>query len=214
MDLVPATGMHRRRRHRTTGRGDGMRKRSRIDRTLRLLILLNIVVVALLAGTMVLDWMKVIPARGTAEESRRRRPSATPETMQMGLAHIPTSNSCLLCHEKGGAADLKPIPAIGHQLEGWTACLTCHTDETLGRKAPGHAGIAESECLNCHKVARGRSGDHAGPRGPRRALPRLPRHRRAPAVEHGRAQPGRVLAVPQAEPGAAARQAAPGSRRT
>ena len=31
----------------------------------------------------------------------------------MGLAHIPTSNSCLLCHEKGGAADLKPDP--GHR---------------------------------------------------------------------------------------------------
>ena len=84
----------------------------------------------------------------------------------MGLAHIPTSNSCLLCHEKGGAADLKPVPAIGHQLEGWTACVTCHTDDSLGRQAPGHAGIAETECLNCHKVAAGRSRHHAGPRGP------------------------------------------------
>jgi len=130
-----------------------MRSRSRLDRTLRLLILANIVVVALLAGTMVLDWMKVIPARGTAEPTTAPDVSPTPETMQMGLAHIPTSNSCLLGHEKGGAKDLKPIPAIGHQLEGWTACLTCHTDETLGRKAPGHAGIAESECLNCHKTA-------------------------------------------------------------
>lgn len=130
-----------------------MRKGSRIDRTLRLLLLLNIVVVALLAGTMVLDWMKVIPARGTAQESLAPSAAATPETMQMGLAHIPTSNSCLLCHEKGGAADLKPVPAIGHQLEGWTACLTCHTNESLGRQAPGHSGIAESECLNCHKVA-------------------------------------------------------------
>ena len=80
-----------------------MTKRSRIDRTLRLLILANLVVVALLAGTMVLDWMKVIPARGTAEESAAPSSVATPETMQMGLAHIPTSNSCLLCHEKGGA---------------------------------------------------------------------------------------------------------------
>jgi hypothetical protein len=129
--------------------------RSRLDRTLRLLILANIVVVALLAGTMVLDWMRVIPARGGAEETAPAAPlvSPTPETMQMGLAHIPTSNSCLLCHETGGAAELKPIPAIGHQLEGWTACATCHTNEALGRKAPGHSGIAESECLNCHKTA-------------------------------------------------------------
>jgi hypothetical protein len=127
--------------------------RSRLDRTLRLLIVANFIVVALLAGTMVLDWMKVIPARGTATESSAPAVSPSPETMQMGLAHIPTSNSCLLCHERGGAAELKPIPAIGHPLQGWTACLTCHTDETLGRKAPGHAGIAESECLNCHREA-------------------------------------------------------------
>jgi hypothetical protein len=128
--------------------------RSRLDRTLRLLIFANIVVVALLAGTMVLDWMRIIPARGTGEApSAAPSASASPETMQMGLAHIPTSNSCLLCHEKGGAGDLKVVPAIGHPLEGWTACGTCHSDDKLGRTAPGHSGITETECLNCHKVA-------------------------------------------------------------
>jgi hypothetical protein len=128
--------------------------KSRLDRTLRLLIFANIVVVTLLAGTMVLDWMRIIPARGTAEApSAAPSAQASPETMQMGLAHIPTSNSCLLCHEKGGAGDLKIVPAIGHPLEGWTACATCHSDDKLGRTAPGHAGIAETECLNCHKVA-------------------------------------------------------------
>ena len=127
--------------------------RTRVDRTLRVLIVLNIAVVAILAGTMVLDWMRVIPARNTAAESLTPEATPAPETMQMGLAHIPTSNSCLLCHEKGGAADLKPIPAIGHQIEGWTACLTCHDDKSLGRKAPGHIGISQSECLNCHKTA-------------------------------------------------------------
>lgn len=127
--------------------------KSRFDRTLRLLILLNFVVVALLAGTMVLDWLKVIPAKTPPAESALPSASPSQETMQMGLAHIPTSNSCLLCHEKGGAAELKPIPALGHPLEGWTTCLTCHTDDSLGRKAPGHTGIAESECLNCHKEA-------------------------------------------------------------
>ncbi|MEI7743606.1 MAG: hypothetical protein WCK58_07635 [Chloroflexota bacterium] len=128
-------------------------KRSRFDRTLRLLIALNLVVVALLAGTMVLDWLKVIPAKQAPVESALPSASASQELMQMGLAHIPTSNSCLLCHEKGGASDLKPIPALGHPLEGWTSCLTCHTDANLGRKAPGHTGIAETECLNCHKEA-------------------------------------------------------------
>ena len=80
--------------------------------------------VALLAGTMVLDWLKVIPAKTPPAESALPSASPSQETMQMGLAHIPTSNSCLLCHEKGGAAELKPIPALGHPLEGWTTCLT------------------------------------------------------------------------------------------
>ncbi len=58
----------------------------------------------------------------------------------MGLAHIPTSNSCLLCHESGGSSGVKPIPAIGHPLEGWGACLTCHTDEKLGQDGSGSRG--------------------------------------------------------------------------
>jgi len=130
--------------------------RSKLDRTLRLLIALNLVVVLLLALTMVADWADVLPAFGggtPATTSASAQPSASQELMQMGIAHIPTSNSCLLCHESGGSSGVKPIPAIGHPLEGWGACLTCHTDEKLGRTAPGHAGIAQAECLNCHKVA-------------------------------------------------------------
>jgi hypothetical protein len=132
--------------------------RRRMDRTLRLLILLNLVVVALLAATMVANWLELIPARGTAPTSDGRSSaapavSASVPVMQMGLAHIPTSNDCLLCHDSGGSSGVKPIPAIGHPLAGWTACLTCHTNEKLGRDAPGHEGIAESECTNCHKEA-------------------------------------------------------------
>jgi hypothetical protein len=129
--------------------------RSKLDRTLRLLIALNLVVVLLLALTMVADWADVLPTfgGGTATASASVQPSPSQELMQMGIAHIPTSNSCLLCHESGGSSGVKPIPAIGHPLEGWGACLTCHTDEKLGRTAPGHAGIAQTECLNCHKVA-------------------------------------------------------------
>jgi hypothetical protein len=79
-------------------------------------------------------------------------PSGSIDLMSMGLAHIPTSASCLLCHESGGSGGLKPIPAIGHPLEGWRRCVTCHTNETLGRTAPGHQDIPEEECLNCHKL--------------------------------------------------------------
>ena len=127
--------------------------RSRLDRTLRLLIAMNLVVVGLLALTMVADWLKVLPSIGGPAPSASDAPTATPEQMQMGLAHIPTSNSCLLCHEAGGSSGVKIIPAIGHPLEGWAACLTCHTDDKLGRNAPGHKGVAESECAFCHKVA-------------------------------------------------------------
>ena len=77
--------------------------RHRLDRTLRLLIVMNIIVVGILALTMVADWAKVLPSVGgeTAAPGASIEPSATAEQMQMGLAHIPTSNSCLLCHKIG-----------------------------------------------------------------------------------------------------------------
>lgn len=79
-------------------------------------------------------------------------PVASPSfgLMPMGNAHIPTTNACVLCHAAGG--DVKQPPVILHPIEGWRRCLTCHTNEVLGRVAPGHEGIAETECLNCHKT--------------------------------------------------------------
>jgi hypothetical protein len=79
-------------------------------------------------------------------------PVASPSfgLMPMGNAHIPTTNACVLCHAAGG--DVKQPPVILHPIEGWRRCLTCHTNEALGRTAPGHEGIAETECLNCHKT--------------------------------------------------------------
>jgi hypothetical protein len=131
--------------------------RRRLDRTLRLLIVLNLVVVTLLAATMVANWMSLIPARGTGPANTGgvgpAGASPTAALMQMGLAHIPTSNDCLLCHDSGGSSGVKPIPAIAHPLAGWAACLTCHTDEKLGRNAPGHTGIAQTECTTCHREA-------------------------------------------------------------
>ncbi len=125
----------------------------RVSRTLRLLIVLNLIVVAMLAGTMVADWLRILPSVGGPGADPSGSPAASIELMEMGLAHIPTSDSCVLCHTEGGAAGIKPIPALGHPVKGWTACLTCHTGEKLGRNAPGHDGIAQSECLNCHKTA-------------------------------------------------------------
>jgi len=125
---------------------------SRFDRGLRALIVANIVVVGVLAALMVGGWLEILPKAGE-EPSPSSSAIASADLMRMGLAHIPTSADCLLCHEQGGEGGLKPIPALGHPLAGWTACLVCHTNEELGRTAPGHQGIAEAECLNCHKQA-------------------------------------------------------------
>ena len=131
-------------------RGDRFRPRSRIERWIAALVVLNVVAVAILVATVVLDQLNSTPGHPPQAEAS---PSASIELMAMGLAHIPTSNACVLCHEAGGSAGLKVIPAIGHPLEGWRSCSTCHTNTKLGRAAPGHDGIAEAECLNCHKIA-------------------------------------------------------------
>jgi hypothetical protein len=114
-------------------------------------IALNIVVVGALLGAVVLDRLQAPQAGHPVQASAV--PSASAELMQMGLAHIPTSDACVLCHESGGSANIKVVPAIGHPLEGWRRCAACHTGDRLGATAPGHAGIPETECLNCHKVA-------------------------------------------------------------
>ncbi len=125
-----------------------------MDKTLRLLILLNLVTVAMLASLMVANWLQIIPTRSSgAGSDAPAAAGASPSAglFQMGMAHIPTSAQCVLCHEGGGSSSVKTIPAMGHQLAGFTACLTCHTNDKLGRAAPGHDGIPESECTNCHK---------------------------------------------------------------
>ena len=65
-----------------------------------------------------------VPYLAIAATASEASPVPSIETMQMGLAHIPTSNSCLLCHTNGGDAGLKPIPALGHPVQdpgqgGW-----------------------------------------------------------------------------------------------
>jgi hypothetical protein len=124
--------------------------RSKFDRTLRLLIALNLVVVALLALTMVADWMRVLPTVAMPGSTSSAAPTATPEQMEMGLAHIPTSNSCLLCHESGGSSGVKPIPAIGHKDIADTECVNCHKVAQDGPAiTQAHAELHEA-CFDCH----------------------------------------------------------------
>jgi hypothetical protein len=125
----------------------------RLERAIQALLVLNVIAVALLLTIVVVYSLQAGQPGHPTQSEPSPSASSSPELMSMGLAHIPTSNSCLLCHESGGSAGLKPVPAIGHPLEGWRRCATCHTDESLGRTAPGHTGIPEEECLNCHRVA-------------------------------------------------------------
>ena len=121
-----------------------------MDRVIRLLLVVNLVVVAGLLGVVLFSSLRSTP--GTPAQLQPS-PSASQDLMAMGNAHIPTTNACILCHDAGGSAGLKPIPAVGHPLEGWRTCSACHTNEQLGRKAPGHDGITDDQCLNCHKEA-------------------------------------------------------------
>jgi hypothetical protein len=117
---------------------------------IRLLIAANVAVLVLLLAVLILDRVNgPLPGHPTQAATA----SASPDLMQMGLAHIPTSNSCELCHVAGGKAGLKLVPTILHPIEGWRRCVTCHDNTSLGRKAPGHDGIAEEECRNCHQAA-------------------------------------------------------------
>ena len=113
------------------------------------LVLVTIILV--LAATSAILIYGFITSGGSQPAQLAPAPSPSFGLMPMGKAHIPTTNACVLCHAAGG--DVKAPPAILHPVEGWRRCLTCHTNENLGRTAPGHAGIAETECLNCHKTA-------------------------------------------------------------
>jgi hypothetical protein len=130
------------------------RARRRVDRSIRLLVVADLVLVVGLVGLFAVALFRYLPTAGhPAQGSPAASASASAGLMTMGLAHIPTNSPCVLCHESGGTAALKVIPAIAHPLEGWRQCTACHTNEDLGLRAPGHTGIAETECLKCHKEA-------------------------------------------------------------
>jgi hypothetical protein len=117
----------------------------------RLLLVANVAVLVVLLSAVAVD--SIGGPRPGHPTQASPSPSSSADLMSMGLAHIPTSNACVLCHEGGGSANVKVVPAIAHPLEGWRQCLACHTNDKLGRVAPGHEGIAGTECLNCHKIA-------------------------------------------------------------
>ena len=112
-------------------------------------VVLVAIIVALAATSAILVY-GFLSSGGSQPAQLGPAPSASFELIPMGKAHIPTTNACVLCHAAGGEVKA-PLPIL-HPIEGWRRCLTCHTDVSLGRTAPGHEGIAETECLNCHKT--------------------------------------------------------------
>ena len=122
--------------------------RRRLDRSIRLLIALNIVAIGSLLGIVILDSIGSRP--GVPAQLETLRPASF-DLVEMGIAHIPTTASCLLCHESGGDSRVKAVPVMGHELKGWSRCLICHSDASLGKQAPGHEGIPETECTSCHR---------------------------------------------------------------
>lgn len=105
----------------------------------------------LLGGLAIMVAIGIVLSGGSQPAQLITTPQPTIDVIVMGDAHIPTTNACVLCHGAGG--EVKVVPAMLHPVEGWRRCTTCHSDQNLGRKAPGHDGIAEEECLNCHRVA-------------------------------------------------------------
>ncbi len=76
-------------------------------------------------------------------------PSAPP-TMR-GVV-LPETADCSACHvTSAGIVGTRPIPPMGHPLQGWTECTACHAPAGLVKTAPGHSGIHASECLICHQ---------------------------------------------------------------
>lgn len=85
-------------------------------------------------------------------------PAATPEPTPLspmspsGLA-IPPDSNCAGCHmTTTGVIDTKPIPLMGHPLEGWKDCTACHAPGRLVETAEGHSGLHKEDCLVCHQV--------------------------------------------------------------
>lgn len=91
--------------------------------------------------------------------------SATPSTVAVMRVPVPANSSCKDCHVQG-AISIPNVPPMGHPLEGWSNCSTCHGTRKLVQTAPGHRGIHRDACLLCHQ--------QQGP-SPSMALPR-PHH--------------------------------------
>lgn len=72
-----------------------------------------------------------------------------PAVVAMMRVPVPADSSCKDCH-KTGSVDVPNVPVMGHPLEGWANCSSCHGKDKLVQTAPGHKGIHQDACLMCH----------------------------------------------------------------
>ena len=66
---------------------------------------------------------------GVAPSPTKLVPSPSPVAsgFPMGNVVLPANADCAGCHQtNSGAIGLKPIPVMGHPLEGWSQCTACH----------------------------------------------------------------------------------------
>jgi len=113
-------------------------------------------VVAVVAFALIL--MATDPGRNGGTGSGSATPNASGPlwtgpllTMGPGQIEMPEGADCGACHVlDSGGVGVRVIPAIAHPLHGWTECTTCHSNESLVKTAPGHAGVHADQCVVCH----------------------------------------------------------------
>jgi hypothetical protein len=92
------------------------------------------------------------PGRPAPSDERAASPASNTE-VKMGGAILPGDAQCAGCHlTSDGGIGLRAMPVMGHPLEGWSQCTSCHAPDRLVETAPGHSGIHASECTVCHKA--------------------------------------------------------------
>jgi hypothetical protein len=121
---------------------------------------MSVVIVVLLAFIAVqlalpeLERAGLLGAQATPAPSIRPiSPTPAPSTgIAMGGAVVPADSDCAGCHEGGtGTIGSTDVPPMGHVLEGWGQCASCHAPARLVDTAAGHTGIHASECTLCHQ---------------------------------------------------------------
>ena len=131
-----------------------------------LVLLVGIVVAGGFVATVALPGMLSTPSAssatasvGTSGSTGSPTGSSAPaptSTSAMALSPIgvaiPANADCNACHTVStGGVGVKPIPYLGHPLQGFANCTACHNPTGLVKTAPGHSGIHANECLICHQ---------------------------------------------------------------